>query len=144
MPFECNLFMVMDNSKYNRVVDLTKYYMLIHYNKLGTILRRRWNPLTVSLELSIMRPLRIFHKYQVVSKVIYWKNGYVYLEHRFMRRNTLHAMALSRTCFVSGDKLVSDEDLSELYGTGSPPIPDVISKWDELKTLKSQRSLQPI
>ncbi|WP_172827155.1 thioesterase family protein [Mycobacterium asiaticum] len=144
MPGECNLFMMMDNSKYNRVVDLTKYYMLIHYRKLGIILKRKWNPLTVSLELSIMRPVRLFQKYQVVSKVIYWKNGYVYLEHRFLRNDTLHAMALSRTCFVAGDKLVADEDLSELYGTTSPLIPDIISKWDELKTLKSQRSLQRI
>ncbi|MFJ1267745.1 hypothetical protein ACD661_04120 [Legionella lytica] len=56
MPTECNLFMIMDNSKYNRGVDLSKFYILIHYKKLGVLIKKQWKTLTVSLELSFDVP----------------------------------------------------------------------------------------
>lgn len=136
MPTECNLFMIMDNSKYNRIVDLSKFFILIHYRKFNTIVKKGWRPLTVALELNLERPIRVFQKYQISSKVIYWENGFVFLEHKFFMNNKLHATALSKACFVMGKTLVQDQELNELYGITSPPMPEIIAKWNALRQVK--------
>lgn len=136
MPSECNLFMVMDNSKYNRAIDLSKFYILIHYKKFGEILKKQWKPLTVSLELNLLRPIGVFQKYQVSSKVTCWENGFIFMEHNFYSKNKLIATALSKACFVSGKKKVLDDELNTLYGMSSPPMPEVITRWNELKHLQ--------
>jgi hypothetical protein len=61
------------------------------------------------------------------------------MEHTFFLKDKLHATALSKACFVFGKKMVSDDELDTLYGIPSPPMPEVITKWNELKNLKRKR-----
>lgn len=142
MPTECNFFMIMDNCAYNKILDLSKFYILLHYRKFGLVIKRKWKPLTVSLDMSLIRPIKVLQKYRISSKVLYWENSYIYMEHKFFIKDKLHATALSKSCFMIGKKLVQDDDLNALYDMKSPSKPDVIAKWSELKNIKRMRHEQ--
>lgn len=136
MLTECNLLMVMDNSRYCRGLDLGKFHMLIHYRKLLTIIRRGWKPLTVSVELDLVKPIKIFQKYQISSRVISIDDGYVYMVHKFISGEKVYARAISKGCFVSGTKRISTDEVNKLYGVSQVPDPEIVGKWTELKQSK--------
>lgn len=141
MPTETNAFLLMDNSRYNRALDLGKFDALLRFNKFKQIIKQRWIPLTICVDMSIFKPIRLFTQFRLVSRVAYWERGYVYMEHKFLVENVLHATALSKSCFLKGKQLVTDKELGQLYGISSPLKPETISKWDELGQTKKNHLL---
>lgn len=137
-PFDCNAFMIMDNAKFNQAVDLGKFYILIYFKKLNAIIKRHWYPLTICVELSIFRPIKLFSKFEVSSQVIYWENGYIYMVHKFLVKNVPHAMAISRSCCIHDGKVVSDDELNELYNVLPPEKPLIVEQWQALSSSKKE------
>lgn len=144
MPTDCNLFFIMDNAKYNKMLDLGKFYMLIHFGKFNKIAMNSWRPLTLGVELNISQPIKMFHRVQLTSQALYWKNGCIYLEHKFIVKGKVCAMALSKSCFLRDKQLVGDDELNALYGMTSPPKPELVAKWNELSEIKAKHIRQSL
>lgn len=138
LPFDCDINIHMNNSRYLSFMDLGRVH-LMGQGKLWTqVFKNHWIPVIVSAEISFIKALKPLQKFNLVSRVIGWDENYIYMEQNFLTQQVIAASALVKGTFlINGKKCIMQEVIDLISpGTLSPPLPQAIEHWRYLTEAK--------
>lgn len=137
-PNDCDLNLHMNNGRYLTFMDLGRVHLTAQSGLLGEAWRRRWMPVLAAAEITYLRSLKPFTRFDLVTRLLTWDDKYVYLEQVFEHDGELCAHAYVKGVFLARGVRVPNAELLQTIGyTGeAPPIPETLQHWAALTESK--------
>ena len=118
-------------------------HLLAQIGLLRELPRRRWAPVLSAVEISFIRPIQPFQKFDLVTRLLGWDEKYFYMEQRFETGGRLCAVALVKGLFLHRRERVQSSAILaalQLEGMSAPAMPETVRHWNDLAALKKQQS----
>lgn len=96
LPNDLDLFLHMNNGRYLTLMDLGRFALMYRTGLLGDLRRIGGTALLGGILVYYIRPLSLFQRVDLYTQVVSWDDKWIYLEHRMVRGETLHARAIAR------------------------------------------------
>lgn len=137
-PNDCDLNLHMNNGRYLTFMDLGRTHLMAQAGMLKEMLRRRWLPVLAAAEITFIRSLNPFERFELVTRLVTWDEKYVYLEQTFERDGALCAHAFVKALFLfRGGRVTNAEIVGAIgYDDAPPPMPDALKHWAEMTVAK--------
>lgn len=125
LPNDLDAFGHMNNGRYLTLMDLGRLAMMERTGLLKAARRNDWLPLVRGIEIEYVKPLFLWQRFRLHTRLISWDRKWVYLEQRFTVGDTLHARAHIRGLLRGRDGNVSTAQLLDSVGAADqePPEP---------------------
>lgn len=137
-PNDCDINLHMNNGRYLSFMDLGRVHLTAQTGLLRLALRRRWMPVLAAAEITFIRPLGPFVRFDLVTRLLTWDDKYVYLEQMFERGGELCAHAYVKGVFLLRGKRVPNAGILQAigYDAAPPPMPDALRHWAQMTASK--------
>ena len=122
-PNDLDTNLHMNNGRYLTLMDLGRLDLLLHNGAMSHVLRNKWYPVLAGTQLRFRRPLNLFQKFEIRTRIVSWDFKWVYLEQKILRNGDLALQAYLKGVFVGPKGSVPITQLLELMGIGEPPPP---------------------
>jgi len=109
-PFDCDINFHLTNARYFALCDLSRIYYMGQVGVLLNMIKRKWLPVAQAQEITYLKPIKPFQRFEVLTRFSYWDNKYWYTEHKFIAGDLLCAVLQVRGVFVHGKKVGSSLD----------------------------------
>jgi acyl-CoA thioesterase FadM len=131
--------------RYLALMDLGRINIVLRAGMFRTLIRNRWAPVVRVAAVRYRYPLKLFQKYQLRTRVVYWDQEWAWTEHVFERNGRITAIGLTKTMFKSGDGLVPIAQFIAASGQSPvpPPLPEVIARLQDVEGLLRERQAEP-
>ena len=142
-PNDCDINLHLNNGRYLTFMDLGRMHLLAQIGLLRELPRRRWAPVLSAVEISFIRPIQPFQKFDLVTRLLSWDEKYFYMEQRFEAGGRLCAVALVKGLFLHRRERVQSHAILaalRLDGMPAPAMPETVRHWNALAALKKQQS----
>lgn len=138
LPFDCDINFHLNNARYLSFMDLGRIRLMGQGKLLAQIYKERWLPVVTAIEISFIRALSPWQRFQLVSRVVGWDENYIYIEQRFETVKGLAAIALVKGTFVINGKKCRMQEIMDTVepGVQSPPLPNIITQWKDFTDAK--------
>ncbi len=97
--------------RYTALTDLGRIDMMLRLGIFWTALKHRWAPVSRINTIRFRYPLRLFQKYQLRSRVVYWDDTWTYFEHHFQRKGRTIALSYGQGVFRGPQGLVPTSEV---------------------------------
>ena len=124
----------MNNGRYMTLMDLGRLDLLLRNGSIRHLLGRRWYPVLASCLIRFRRPLNLFQRFEIRTRIVAWDEKWIYLEQRMLRGGDLVLHAYLKGVFVArAGGSVPITRLLELMGKreAPPPMPPGLAAWIE-------------
>ncbi len=137
-PNDCDLNLHMNNGRYLTFMDLGRTHLMAQAGTVKEFLRRRWLPVMAAAEITFIRSLAPFQRFELVTKLVTWDEKYIYLEQTFESEGRLCAHAFVKALFLHRGAKVPNADVVRAIGYEgeAPAMPEVLTRWAELAATK--------
>jgi acyl-CoA thioesterase FadM len=137
-PNDCDLNLHMNNGRYLTFMDLGRVHLTAQSGLLREALRRRWMPVLAAAEITYLRSLKPFQRFDLVTRLLTWDDKYVYLEQLFERDGELCAHAYVKGVFLASGARVPNAEVLQAIGftKAAPPMADALRHWAALTESK--------
>lgn len=114
LPFDCDINIHLTNSRYLAFMDLARTHLLGRNGAIRKILRKRWLPVVGHCEIRFLKALDPFQRFEIVTQKVGQDEKFFIIEQRFVRGNTVHAIAHVKVLFLerSGKKVPPENAMS--------------------------------
>jgi acyl-CoA thioesterase FadM len=131
LPNDLDLNGHMNNGRYLTLLDLGKLEMLIRVGLAGVVLRMRWQPLIGGSIIRYRFGLKLFERFEILTRLLCWDERWLYFEQRIETRRGTSAIALAKGQFRKGGETVAPREILEVLGANpqSPQFPVHIRAW---------------
>lgn len=138
LPNDCDINLHMNNGRYLSFMDLGRLHLTAQTGLWPHIRRNRWMPVLAAAEISYLRSLKPFERFDVVTRLLTWDDKYAYMEQIFERDGTPCAHAYVKGLFLGRDGRVPNADVAATIGHSGPPppMPEPLRRWVELAGIK--------
>lgn len=137
-PNDLDTNLHMNNGRYLTLLDLGRLDLLLHLGAGKILFKERWAPVLASMEVRFRRPLNLFQKFEIETRLVCWDAKWIFLEQKMWRKGDLILHAYLKGVFVGPKgsvpvkELLNQLNLSQNERTQtSPPMPDAIKHWIE-------------
>ena len=121
-PGDLDVLWHMNNGRYLTIMDLGRVDFLIRSGLLDKLRQRNWYPVVAALSITYKRPLKLWQKFEMTTRVAGWDERWIYLQQEFHSGGKLVAAALVKGTFRSAEGAVPMAAIVELSGfKGEPP-----------------------
>ncbi|HEY7681644.1 MAG TPA: thioesterase family protein [Gemmatimonadales bacterium] len=100
LPTDLDFNLHMNNARYLSLMDLGRVDLLNRLGLLRLAFRGRWLPVLGAVSIRYQRPLQLWNRYELLTRIVGWDEKWFYLEQRFERVGkivaTAHVKALVR------------------------------------------------
>ena len=136
MPWDCGLTTV-TNDRYHAFMDIGRIDLVIGFGWGWILLKNRWNPFVRHVDLRYKHPLKLFQRFTLRTRIIYWDDRYFWMEHLFERNNRTVAVGISKSLARSPKGPVRPAQAirelnRNLQCPDPPPITSVMNHIEEL------------
>ncbi len=130
-PNDLDTNLHMNNGRYMTLMDLGRLDLLLRNGSIRHVLRQRWYPVLAGTLIRFRRPLNLFQKFEIRTRIVTWDSKWVYLEQRMLRRGDLVLQAYLKGVFMGPKGSVPITELLALMGVvQSPPaMPAGLTAW---------------
>ncbi len=122
-PTDLDINMHLTNSRYLSMMDLGRTDLMVRSGALGSMLRRRWQPLVASVVLRFRRPLSPFQRFSLKTRLLCWDEKWLYLEQRFEAAGEIVAIALVKGLFRGPKRNIAPAELLAALGYAGKESP---------------------
>jgi acyl-CoA thioesterase FadM len=131
-PGDLDILWHMNNGRYLTIMDLGRVDFLIRAGLLAKLRQRKWFPVVAALTITYKRPLRLWQRFEMTTRVAGWDDRWIYLSQEFHSGGKLVASALIKGTFRSAAGAVPMAAVVELSGFEgpSPQIPPAAALLD--------------
>lgn len=125
LPNDLDVFAHVNNGRYLTLMDLGRLALMQRVGILRLSRKHGWYPLVRGIEIEYIRPLTLWRRFRLHTRLISWDEKWVYLEQRFVAGDTLHARAHVRGLLRGPDGNVPTSTLLATLGAADrlPPRP---------------------
>jgi acyl-CoA thioesterase FadM len=144
-PNDLDVNLHMNNGRYLTLMDLGRLDLVVRIGVLGTLRRRRWNPVVGSLQVRYRRSLLPFQEYDIRTRLLCWDERWFYLDQRFERGGDLVAAALVKGLFLGPQGRVPTQQIVDASGQriDSPPVPGAVAAWQDAEGAMKEHETLP-
>lgn len=130
-PNDLDTNLHMNNGRYLTLMDLGRLDLLLHNGAVPHVLKQKWYPVLAGTLIRFRRPLNLFQKFEIRTRIVTWDVKWVYLEQTILRKGDLVLQAYLKGVFVGPKGSVPITQLLELMGVKEtpPPMPPGLSAW---------------
>lgn len=138
----------MNNARFMRELDFAR---IDFYERTGLYktIRKKGGSLAVgATTVRYRRFVKLFHRYIITSKIIYWDDQSIYMEHRFItpKDNFVNAIVTARTRLINcnaedimKDLIAPPDGDIEMAKKTKPEMPPDLEKWLEFNAMSSAK-----
>ncbi len=132
---------LMNHACYLTLMEQGRIDFMVRTGFLRFLLRRRWSAVLASVVVQYRKPLRRFVKIRLRTRVVYWDEQWIYLEHRLERRGALVAAGLAKNAFLGSMGRLRPGEVLEAFGFSrpGPPAPPMIAGLRDGERLMGER-----
>jgi acyl-CoA thioesterase FadM len=112
---------IMNHAALMTVMETGQLDLMVRSGFLGMAVKRRWYFATSGISVQFLRPLKIFQKARVITRVSHVDDDWIYLEHQVVRGEKLVATAMVQSAVKHGRERVSYDDVAVALGIGDLP-----------------------
>lgn len=125
------------SDRYLPLMDLGRVNIVLRAGILMAMFRKRWIPLARVATIRYRYPLKLFQKYQLRSRIIYWDNEWIWTKHQFERNGRTIAIGITKVTFLGPNGIVPNAEVVVEYGQPavSPPLPKLVA---DLQNIEEQ------
>jgi len=124
-PAEVDTYAHMNNGKYFTLMDMGRWELAIRTGLLRAAMKNDWRPVAVAVTARFRKELRAFERCELVSAIRAWDEKYFYVEHRFEKAGTVHALGFVQVVNKRKRATVPPEEMFREVGYFGPaPVPD--------------------
>ncbi|MCB9057598.1 MAG: thioesterase family protein [Calditrichae bacterium] len=142
-PLDCDIYLHLTNARYPAFMDLGRTLLLGQAGIIGKLLKNKYLLIPVSSEISFIREIKPFQKFELHSELITWDDTYWFVDQKFISGETLHAHATIRGLVMRKGKKVPFQEALDLLDVhyDPPAMPDRILAWQSLLEEKKKASI---
>lgn len=131
-PTDLDVFRHVNNGVYLSMMDLGRVDLMDRSGLLAAIKAQGWYPVVMSQTIQYRRSLRVFQRFDIVTRVLAWDDKAILLQQEFTRGGETYATALIRGRFLSRSGSVPMADVIALAGNPAPPtdVSDYATQWN--------------
>ena len=126
MPNDLDIYGHINNGRYLTLMDLGRIDWIWRVG-LGAVIRRHsWNPLVAGIHIRYKRPVQVFDKFEIRTRLVCWDDKWFYIEQTFFKKGNLVTQALVKGLFRGPEGNVPPQRVLDGLGAGtvSPAIPE--------------------
>jgi acyl-CoA thioesterase FadM len=105
------------------LLDLGRLDMLLRVGLARRTFRRKWYPVLAAVQLRFRKPLNLFQKFEIRTRIVSWDAKFVYLEQRIVKDGRMVTHAYLKGAFVGPKGTVPMQEVVDLIGKVPPPPP---------------------
>ena len=143
LPTDLDVLMHVNNGVYLSMMDLGRIDLMMRSGLFATINERGWYPVVVAQTIQYRRSLKLFDRFEIVTRVLAWDDKAIMLEQRFVRRGEEVATALMRGRFLKrAGGTVPMSDLIAAAGNPAAPVdvPSYAREWNAAQAAAAKPS----
>lgn len=145
-PNDLDLNFHMNNGRYLTLLDLGRLDLLMRDGALRHVLKQKWYPVLASCHVRFRRPLNLFQKFEIRTRIVTWDEKWIYLEQRILRNGELALQAYLKGVFMarSGGS-VPITRLLDLMGIRQEPpaMPAGMAAWKDAEAISARDARGP-
>ncbi len=125
LPTDLDVLRHVNNGVYLSLLDVARMDLLERARLTRPLKERGWYPVVTAESIGFSRPLTLFQRFEVESRVLGWDDVSFYIRQRFIRHDDVIASALVVGRFLSDQGSVPPADVAAVAGLReSPPLPE--------------------
>lgn len=130
-PNDLDTNLHMNNGRYLTLMDLGRLDLLLRNGAIRHVLRNKWYPVLAGTQIRFRRPLNLFQKFEIRTRIVSWDSKWVFLEQIILRKGDVALQAYLKGVFVGPEGSVPITRLMELMGVTEPPppLPPALAAW---------------
>jgi acyl-CoA thioesterase FadM len=134
----------MNNGRYMTLLDLGRLDLLLRTGAAAPAFKRKWYPVLAAVQMRFRKPLNLFQKFEIRTRIVTWDAKFVYLEQKIMREGNLVTHAWLKGAFVGPKGTVPMAELVELLGHKEPPppLPEEMQAWAKAEAAMAETTRQ--
>ncbi|RZI86353.1 MAG: thioesterase [Rubrivivax sp.] len=109
------------NDRYLAFMDLGRIDWIVRCGLFKACVRGRYAPVVRFMSIRYTYPARLFQRFELHSRVLFWDAEWVWFEQRFVRHGRTLAVAHCKGCLKNKDGIVPTSLL--MAQSGHPPMP---------------------
>ena len=131
----------MTNDRFIALMDLGRMDMACRVGLLRPMIKRKWVPSATYDTIRFRYYLKIFQKYKLRTKIIFWDEKTFYFEQNFERNDRIVGTGYVCATALGPEGLVRPEEIIAATGqsVSSPPKPDIVLKIEEAENMIHER-----
>ena len=144
LPNDIDIYKITDD-RYLAITDLGRVDLTLRTGLAKTLIKRKWVPLATYASMRFRYPLKVFQRYQLRSRIVFWDDETFYLQHIFQRHGRIVATGYVCASFLGPNGAVCPPDVfAELAQTVvRPEMPDVVMRLREAEALIHHEQKEP-
>jgi YbgC/YbaW family acyl-CoA thioester hydrolase len=131
-PNDLDTNLHVNNGRYLTLMDLGRLDLLLRNGAVRHVLARKWYPVLASCHIRFRRPLNLFQRFEIRTRIVTWDEKWIYMEQRMLRNGGLVVHAYLKGVFVArAGGSVPITRLLELMGIAqaAPAMPPAMAAW---------------
>ncbi|MEK9711527.1 MAG: thioesterase family protein [Thalassolituus sp.] len=138
MPHQIDYNLHMNNAKYLTMLEGARWKLFRDNGWFKHLFDKRINLVVASLEITFIRELNLFTKYEIHSHLVTWDEKYIYFEQRLMVKGKLAGHALVKMAGVRKGKRALTPEICEAVGVefSQAESKEMIAHWSAMTQAK--------
>ena len=129
-PNDLDVYGHMNNGRYQTLMDLGRIDLIMRTGLYDYVNSRGWNPLVAAVKMDYKRPLKVFQKFDLRTRILGWDEKWFFLEQTFKLGEKEIARGLVKGLFRGPEGSIPTQDV--LRGLGketleSPTLPSELT-----------------
>jgi acyl-CoA thioesterase FadM len=145
-PNDLDTNLHMNNGRYLTLMDLGRLDLLLRNGAIRHVVAQRWYPVLGGCLVRFRRPLNLFQRFEIRTRIVTWDEKWVYLEQRILRNGDPALQAYLKGVFM--DRAGSSVPVTRLLdrmgiGQAPPAMPAGLSAWLDAEALAVRETRRP-
>lgn len=134
-PNDLDFNLHVNNGRYLTLFDLGRMDLTLRTGLWRIMLKRRWLPVLSTAAVRFRRSVGAFAKVTVTTRIAYWDEKWLFIEHRLEKGGEVCARALVKGVFRGPEGNIPVPKLLAALGAEAPelPLPDVVKYWRDFE-----------
>lgn len=136
LPNDIDVTKITDD-RYSALMDLGRMDLVCRFGYLKLAFRKRWVPVALFNAIRFRYPLRVFQKYRLRTRIVYWDDEAFYFQQLFERKGRVVATAyVCATGLGAHGRVSPKEVIEELHIEANLPVkPEIVSQIQGLNNM---------
>lgn len=152
LPNDLDVNLHMNNGRYLTIMDLGRFDLMLRMGLAGHARRHGWMPVLSAANVLFRREVRLFQKYYLESRIIWWSGTHFLMEHRVLLPREGGASVLAAKAIMHGGlyeranrRFVPVSELMTVMGVDEPApavTPEIEAALAAIQASKASKGMQ--
>lgn len=125
-PNDLDINLHINNGRYLTVMDIGRFDLIMRMGLMREARKRKWMPVLSAAKVRFRRELRLFQRYTLETRIVWWKTTHFVMEHRIVMASGANAGQIATIALMLGGlyeranrRFVPVEELMQAIGVSA-------------------------